>query len=42
LYVPASWFKKGLNQIIVLDLEDNENRMIESFLVPIFQTKNSE
>jgi beta-galactosidase len=42
LFVPASWFKKGLNQIIVLDLEDGENRMIESFLVPIFQTKNSE
>ena len=39
LYVPASWFKKGLNQIVVLDLEDGGQRTIESFLVPIFETK---
>lgn len=38
LFVPASWLKKGKNQLIVLDLEESGQRVMQSFKKPIYET----
>jgi beta-galactosidase len=38
LFVPASWLKKGANEMIVLDLEDRPQRSIEGRTDPVYET----
>lgn len=36
LYCPAVWLKRGVNEIVVLDLENNGNRKIQSLTDPVY------
>jgi beta-galactosidase len=38
LFVPASWLKRGANEVIVLDLLEGGRRSIEGLKDPVYQT----
>jgi len=38
LFVPAGWLKKGVNEAVVLDLEDRSGRWIEGRTDPVYET----
>jgi beta-galactosidase len=39
LFVPAPWLKLGVNEIVVLDLEDSATRSIQSAVNPVYATE---
>jgi beta-galactosidase len=42
LFVPATWLKKGRNEIVILDLEDGRMRSIQGIKELIFETPATE
>ncbi len=42
LFVPAAWLKKGRNEIIVLDLEQGQNRSVQGIKELVFETPQAE
>lgn len=39
LFLPGVWLKKGVNQVVVLDLEEGRNRSISSGMQPIWEVR---
>ena len=38
LFVPASWWKRGTNEVVVLDLLEGGRRSIEGLRDPVYET----
>ncbi len=38
LYVPASWLRRGRNEIVVLDVEPGRHRSVRGLIDPVFET----
>lgn len=38
LYVPASWLRRGRNEIVVLDVETGTHRSVQGLTEPVFET----